>query len=533
VRTNKHFSLIKIETMNIRIFLLNITAAIFFLAGFNIVVYGQNNSPDNYKILTPRPGPQPRLNNPLVYGARPGHPFIFRIPCQGNRPIHFTIKNLPPTLKLDEITGIITGTVPVKGDYDMVIVAKNKNGKDRKDFKLIAGDILSLTPSMGWNDWYAYYNRISDEDVRKAADVLISSGMADVGYAYINIDDCWENRKKRTRGYDNADSGRKGEERDTQGNIIPNMYFPNMKKLTDYIHTKGLKAGIYSSPGTSTCGGYVGSYQHEAQDAKQYAAWGFDFLKYDWCSYGQIAGKNPDLTAYKKPYLLMGDLLKQQDRDILLNLCQYGMGNVWEWGAEVGGQSWRTSGDLGFQLDKIFDVAINNAKHREYSKPGSWNDPDYIQIGYIGNARKEGLAEQTKMPPNMQYAYMSLWCLIASPLFYSGDMEHLDDFTLNILCNAEVIAVDQDPLGACGKVIMRNDSTFLMVKPMADGSKALGLFNRSKKTVETAATWDELQISGKQKLRDLWRQKNIGTFNHSFKTIVPAQGVVLVSVSKK
>ncbi|HWZ34973.1 MAG TPA: glycoside hydrolase family 27 protein [Mucilaginibacter sp.] len=519
--------------MNIRIFLLNITAAIFFLAGFNIVVYGQNNSPDNYKILTPRPGPQPRLNNPLVYGARPGHPFIFRIPCQGNRPIHFTIKNLPPTLKLDEITGIITGTVPVKGDYDMVIVAKNKNGKDRKDFKLIAGDILSLTPSMGWNDWYAYYNRISDEDVRKAADVLISSGMADVGYAYINIDDCWENRKKRTRGYDNADSGRKGEERDTQGNIIPNMYFPNMKKLTDYIHTKGLKAGIYSSPGTSTCGGYVGSYQHEAQDAKQYAAWGFDFLKYDWCSYGQIAGKNPDLTAYKKPYLLMGDLLKQQDRDILLNLCQYGMGNVWEWGAEVGGQSWRTSGDLGFQLDKIFDVAINNAKHREYSKPGSWNDPDYIQIGYIGNARKEGLAEQTKMPPNMQYAYMSLWCLIASPLFYSGDMEHLDDFTLNILCNAEVIAVDQDPLGACGKVIMRNDSTFLMVKPMADGSKALGLFNRSKKTVETAATWDELQISGKQKLRDLWRQKNIGTFNHSFKTIVPAQGVVLVSVSKK
>jgi len=519
--------------MSSRIFLLKFTAGIFFLAGFNLSVYGQNISSDDYQILTPKPGPQPRLNTPVVYGARPGHPFIFRIPCQGTRPIQFTIKNLPSTLKLDETTGIVTGNVPERGDYNMVIIAKNKNGKDRKNFKLAAGDILSLTPSMGWNDWYAYYTRISDEDVRKSADALVSSGMADVGYAYINMDDCWENRKKGTRGYDNADSRRKGEERDMQGNIIPNSYFPDMKKLTDYIHTKGLKAGIYSSPGVSTCGGYVGSYQHEAQDAKQYAAWGFDFLKYDWCSYGQIAGKKPDLAAYKKPYQLMGSLLKQQDRDILLNLCQYGMGNVWKWGAEVGGQSWRTSGDLGFELDKIFDVAINNAKHGEYSKPGSWNDPDYIQIGYIGNARKEGLAEKTKMPPNMQYAYMSLWCLIASPLFYSGDMGHLDDFTLNVLCNAEVIAVDQDPLGACGKVIMHQDSTFLMVKPMADGSKALGLFNRSKKPVVTTATWDELQISGKQKLRDLWRQKNIGKFDHSFTTTVPAQGVVLVSVGKK
>lgn len=228
----------------------------------------------------------------------------------------------------------------------------------------------------------------------------------------------------------------------------------------------------------------------------------------------------------------MGDLLKHQDRDILLNLCQYGMGNVWEWGAEVGGQSWRTSGDLGFSLNKIFDVAIKNAGHRQYSKPGSWNDPDYIQIGYIGNADKEGIAEETKMPPNMQYAYMSLWCLMAAPLFYSGDMEHLDEFTLNILCNPEVIAVDQDPLGKCGKVIMHNDSTFLMVKNMADGSKSLGLFNRNKKPMEVTATWNELQISGAQKLRDLWREKEIGIYRHSFKTTVPAQGVVLISIHK-
>lgn len=517
--------------MNGYTFLSRITACIFFLMSF-VNVYGQTNSTESYEILTPKPGPQPRLNNPLVYGARPGHPFIFRIPCQGDRPIHFTIKNLPSTLQLDEATGIITGTVPVKGDYNMVIMAKNKYGRNSKHFKLIAGDTLSLTPSMGWNDWYAYYDRITDKDVRKAADILVSSGMADVGYAYVNIDDCWANRKKGTGGYDNADNGRKGEERDAHGNILPNSYFPDMKKLTGYIHAKGLKAGIYSSPGPYTCGGYVGSYQHEAQDAKQFADWGFDFLKYDWCSYGKIAGKNPDLAAYKKPYLLMGDLLKHQDRDILLNLCQYGMGNVWEWGAEVGGQSWRTSGDLGFSLNKIFDVAIKNAGHRQYSKPGSWNDPDYIQIGYIGNANKEGIAEETKMPPNMQYAYMSLWCLMAAPLFYSGDMEHLDEFTLNILCNPEVIAVDQDPLGKCGKVIMHNDSTFLMVKNMADGSKSLGLFNRNKNPMEVTVTWNELQISGAQKLRDLWREKEIGIYRHSFKTTVPAQGVVLISIHK-
>jgi alpha-galactosidase len=519
--------------MNRHILVLKFVVTVFFLTSFCLKVCGQVNAGDDYEILTPKPALRPRLNNPLVYGARPGHPFIFHIPCQGNRPIHFTIKNLPSTLKLDKTAGLVTGTVPAKGTYNMVIMAKNKDGKDSKNFKLVAGDTLSLTPSMGWNDWYAYYTRITDEDVRKAADVLMSSGMADVGYAYINIDDCWENRKKGTNGYDKADSGRKGEERDAQGNIIPNVYFPNMKKLTDYIHSKGLKAGIYSSPGPHTCGGYVGSYQHEVQDAKQYADWGFDFLKYDWCSYGQIEGKNADLAAYKKPYILMGSLLKQQNRDILLNLCQYGMKDVWEWGAEVGAQSWRTSGDLGFELDRIFDVAVNNAKHRQYSKPGAWNDPDYIQIGYIGIANKEGIAEQTKMPPSMQYAYMSLWCLMASPLFYSGDMNHLDPFTLNVLCNPEVIAVDQDPLGKCARVIMGNDSTFLMIKNMADGSKALGLFNRNKKPLEVTATWKELQISGRRKLRNLWLQKNIGTFRHSFKSTVPAHGVVLVSISKR
>jgi len=492
----------------------------------------QSTSTNGYEILTPKPRATPHLNNPLVYGARPGNPFLFRIPCQGNRPIKFTIQGLPSTLHLDAASGIISGIVPSEGSYNMVIIAANEKGRDRKKFKLVAGNTLSLTPSMGWNDWYAYYQRITEKDVKKAADLLISSGMADVGYAYINIDDCWMNAKKGINGYEQKESGRKGMERDIYGNILPNSYFGDMKKLTAYIHAKGLKAGIYTSPGRYTCGGYTGSYQHEAQDAKQFADWGFDFLKYDWCSYSQIVGKSPDLAAYKKPYEIMGGLLKKQNRDILFNLCQYGMGNVWEWGAEVGGQSWRTAGDLGFELDRIFDIAINNAKHRQYSKPGSWNDPDYIQIGYFGVANGEGAAVQTKMPPNMQYAYMSLWCLMASPLFYSGDMSKLDAFTLNVLCNNEVISVDQDPLGECAKAIVRNDSTFIMVKNMADGSKAIGLFNRNNAQKDVTVNWNELQLSGKQQLRDLWRQKDIGIFSSSFTTAVPPKGVIMLKLKK-
>lgn len=488
---------------------------------------------NNYEILTPLPGPAPRLNNPLVYGAKPGNPFLFRIPCQGKRPLKFTIQGLPSSLHLDASAGIISGTVPNKGNYDMTITAKNEEGEDKTKFKLVTGETLALTPPMGWNDWYAFYQRITDEDVRKSADLLISSGMADVGYSYINIDDCWMNAKKDIKGYEQKENGRKGTERDSKDNILPNSYFPDMQKLTDYIHGKGLKAGIYSSPGPFTCGGYTGSYQHEAADAKQFADWGFDFLKYDWCSYGQVAGDKPDLSGYKKPYQIMGSLLAKQKRDMQLNICEYGMGNVWEWGAEVGGQSWRTAGDLGFELDKIFDIAINNSKHRQYSKPGSWNDPDYIQIGYFGAANGEGEAQASKMPPNLQYAYMSLWCLMASPLFYSGDMSSLDAFTLNVLCNPEVIAVDQDPLGECGKVIKQEDSTFIMIKNMADGTKAVGLFNRNHEQKEVTINWNELRLSGKQQLRDLWRQKSIGTYATSFKTVVPAQGVVMLKLKKK
>ncbi len=479
------------------------------------------------ELLTPVPKPSPRINGPMVYGCRPGHPFLYRIPCQGERPISFSVKGLPKELKLDPSTGIISGTVPSIGEYQLVIEAKNSKGKDSRKFRIVSGDKLALTPPMGYNHWYAHYDRITDQMMREAADVMISSGMADVGYEYVNIDDCWMNAPK------NNDPKRVGPLRDEKGNIITNSYFPDMKGLTDYIHAKGLKAGIYTSPGPLTCGGFTGAYQHEEQDARQFAAWGFDFLKYDWCSYGEIAGKDKSIEAFQKPYIQMGTILKDMDRDIVFNLCQYGMGDVWKWGGKVDGHCWRTSGDLGFELDRIFDVALKNSEHREYSKPGEWNDPDYIQIGYIGNANNMGIPELSPMPAAMQYAYMSLWSLMAAPLIYSGDMSKLDEFTLNVLCNPEVIEVNQDELGECGLVIKKSDQTFLMVKNLVDGSKAVGLFNRSKNDAEVEVNWAELQISGKQTVRDLWRQKDLGKFNGKYNVQVPAQGVVMVIISRR
>jgi alpha-galactosidase len=506
-------------------------------------------------LLTPRPGPAPRLNGPKVYGARPGHPFLYRIPTQGERPMHFSARGLPATLRLDPQSGIITGTTPKAGEDRVVFQAINDYGKDQREFKIVSGDKLSLTPQMGWNHWYAHYDRITDEMVREAADVMIASGMADVGYQYVNIDDCWMNTE--AGGNRHPDQKRVGAFRDAAGNLLPNSYFPDMKALADYIHNNGLKAGLYTSPGPKTCAGYAGAYGHEAQDAKSFADWGFDFLKYDWCSYGGIARSDPEpeLVKFRAPYQLMGKLLHEQPRDMVFNLCQYGMGDVWKWGAAVGGQSWRTAGDLGFELNRIFEVALKNCEHRDWQKPGAWNDPDYIQIGYIGNARGGGLPEPCSLTPTEQYSFMSLWALMASPLFYSGDMNNLDAFTINVLCNPEVIEVNQDSLGQCARVVKLTENTFLMVKDLEDGSKAIGLCNMSEQPALVTMTWADLGLrrppagaehpeggatrlvsrnlaGGTWVIRDVWRQKDLGRFDGQFKADVPRRGVVLVKISR-
>jgi hypothetical protein len=478
--------------------------------------------------LTPRPGPAPRINGPKIHGARPGNPFLFRIPCTGTRPIRFEVEGLPAGLALDAATGIITGTTPAQGEYEMVFHARNAAGEARRPFRLVAGETLALTPPMGYNHWYAHFNRITQPMMAQAATAMVASGMADAGYQYVNIDDCWMNAPGVHKYM--PDQTRVGPLRDQDGNIQPNAHFPDMKGLVDHIHSLGLKAGIYTSPGPATCTGCGGSHGHEAQDARRFAEWGFDFLKYDWCSYARIAGKDPDLEKMIRPFELMGREIAAQKRDIVFNLCQYGMGDVWQWGREVGGHAWRTAGDFGFELDRFFDIALNNAKIGEWNGPGGWNDPDYLQIGMIG-AQKGALfvpPHPCPLSPNEQYSLMSLWCLLPAPLIYSGDMTQLDDFTLGILCNPEMIDVNQDPLGKPARVVMIDATRFLMAKELEGGALAVGLFNRGDKAAEVSARWKDLGIEGARQVTDLWRQQRLAIVEGRVAATIPRHGVLMI-----
>jgi alpha-galactosidase len=477
-------------------------------------------------ILTPKPGPEPRLNGPAVYGCRPSHPFLYRIPCTGDRPIAFSADGLPAGIRLDPKTGILSGTVPERrGDYLVTLRARNARGEAERAFKIVVGDTLALTPPMGWNSWYIHYSRVSDATMRAAADAMVASGMADFGYSYVNIDDCWMVKP----GSDDPLLG--GEPRDADGAVRPNGRFPDMAALADHIHAFGLKAGLYIGPGPLTCAGYVASYGHEEVDARKFAEWGFDFLKYDWCSYGRV-NDDKSLEGYKKPYRLMGDILKKLDRDIVFNLCQYGMADVWKWGGEVGGHCWRTTGDLGLEGGQlslgIYQVGLKNATLWEHARPGEWNDPDYILIGYVGNAQVGGEGRPTTLTPNEQYTHMSMWCLMASPLIFSGDMERLDEFTLNILCNAEVIEVDQDPLGKQARVVRRDEDELVLAKPLLGGSLAVGLFNLSEFEREMSVAWADLGIEGAQRARDPWRQRDVGVLSGKYAVPVGRHGVSLV-----
>jgi alpha-galactosidase len=479
-------------------------------------------------LLTPPPPDEPRINGPAVYGVRPGSPFLYRIPCTGKRPVLFSAKGLPQGLTLNATNGIISGTVTKPGTFRVTLFAKNANGKARRDFRIEAGNKLALTPPMGWNSWYIYYHHVTETAMRSAADQMIASGMADFGYQYVNIDDCWAAQP----GLTNSEVGEPV--RDATGQILPNRRFPDIKGMVDYIHAKGLKAGIYTSPGPTTCAGFEGAWQHEAQDARTFADWGFDFLKYDWCSYSGKVGTHT-VANFEKPYQQMGAELQKQNRDIVFNLCQYGMGEVWKWGGDVG-NCWRTTGDLGAardaELPGIYRIGFSNAKHWQYARPGAWNDPDYILIGWIG-ANNGKSFKRTTLTPNEQYSYMSMWSLMASPLVYSGDMTQLDAFTLNVLCNAEVIAVDQDPLGHQAKILRQSSGEYVLVKDLEDGSKAVGLFNLGGQPAKLAISWADLGISGKQHVRDVWRQKDLGKFNGQFEVEIPRHGVSFVRIGSK
>lgn len=460
-------------------------------------------------VLTPYPSPRPKINGADVYGARPGNPFLYLIPATGKKPLTYKAAGLPAGLTLDAKTGIISGVVSQKGDYPVTLTVTNSLGNKTKTLTISIGDKIGLTPALGWNSWNAWGLSVNDEKVKISAKEM-SEKLSAYGWNYINIDDGWE-----------------AENRAADGAIIANSKFPDMKGLTDYVHSLGLHTGIYSSPGPRTCGGFLGSWQHEDQDAKTYADWGFDYLKYDWCSYSEVTPPHPDLPALKKPYEVMRTSLNKVNRDIMFSFCQYGWGDVWKWGAETGGNSWRTTGDIQDTWRSMSDIGFSQDPASPYAGPGHFNDPDMLVVGKVGWGPS---LHNSRLTYDEQYTHISLWSLLSAPLLIGCDMGHLDRFTLSLLTNDEVLAIDQDALGKGARQASKTDEQQIWVKELTKGEKAIGFFNTSDKYQTVNLEANDKLLKGFTKARDVWEQKYLIAVNHKYTFKIPPHGVKLIRV---
>ncbi|MBP5790684.1 MAG: alpha-galactosidase [Kiritimatiellae bacterium] len=468
-------------------------------------------------ILTPPEAKTPRINAPSRYGARPGHPILFKLPVTGEEPIATEARGLPEGAQFNLETRLVTGEIAVPGEYPVVFTAWNAHGKAEKTVTFVIGEKICLTPPMGYNAWNAFAGGVSEAKMRIAADKMIEFGLDRHGYSYCNIDDFWQKSPSQAKD----DPTLSGPERHEDGTIWPNSRFPNMKGLADYIHSKGLKAGLYSSPGPYTCGGCTGSWLHELQDAKTYAQWGYDYLKYDWCSYSQVAtGKGREY--HTRPYFLMGRFLRMQPRDIVFSLCQYGECDVATWGEAAGGQCWRVSYDVKDRWEHVIERGSDACeKNWFHSKPGCWNDADMLVLGRT--VWSKGCLTQ-----NECYTHMSLWCMMASPLMIGCDLSLIDDFTLSLLTNDEVLAIDQDELGAAAARVLRGDGWEIWARPLVDGSSAFALVNTLNVERVITFSFAALGMRGKWKVRDLWRQKDEGEFEGSYGFSIPGHATHLV-----
>ncbi|GAB3924885.1 putative Ig domain-containing protein [Mucilaginibacter myungsuensis] len=461
-------------------------------------------------ILTPPVSSKPRINGADVFAARPGNPFLYLIPATGAKPLKYKVDGLPDGLKLNPATGVITGSVPAAGTYPVTFTVSNLRGSKTKAFNIVIGNTIGLTPALGWNSWNAWGLSVDDAKVRTAAKTMTDK-LAAHGWAYVNIDDGWESAARLP-----------------DGRITTNSKFPDMKALTDYVHGLGLRMGIYSSPGDATCGGYLGSLDHELQDAQTYAEWGMDYLKYDWCAYSKVAPR-PDLTALKKPYYVMTEALAKLNRDILHSFCQYGMGKVWEWGAQVGGNSWRTTGDIEDTWQSMSGIGFRQDAAAPFSQPGHFNDPDMLVVGKVGWGPR---LHNSRLTFDEQYTHISLWSLLASPLLIGCDMGQLDKFTLNLLTNDEVIAIDQDALGKGALPTVKNANYQIWVKELKGGAKAIGLFNMSDSYQTISLDKTSPELSGFTKFRDVWRQQYMVVSGKTLSAKVAPHGVLLLRVEK-
>ncbi|MFT4093223.1 MAG: glycoside hydrolase family 27 protein [Niabella sp.] len=504
-----------------------------------------------YVILTPPVSDTPRINIPLLLGVRPNHPVLFKVPVTGRKPVGIKLLQVPKGCHYDEASGSLVGVVAQKGDYKFTIIAENALGKDSVTVILRVGDTISLTPPMGWSSWSCFGSDVTEKDIRQAADFIVKTGLINYGWSYINIDDCWMNRpslndpvfsikdslttkfeakedlRKRLSRMRFNESELIGKVRDSAGNILSNKDFPDMKRLTDYIHSIGLKAGIYTSPGHVTCQNYIGSYGHELQDAIQFAKWGFDYLKYDWCGYSLLAADR-SVANLKTPYQLMNNALKQVQRDIVYSICEYGWGDVWKWGAQVGGNLWRTTSDIRDTWASISEIGFSMHGKEAYAGPGRWNDPDQLVVGYVGWSKSP---RPTYLSPNEQYTQMSLWALLSAPLFIGADLTRLDSFTVKLLSNAEVIAINQDTLGYQGSRMLAKEPVQVWKKKLSDGSFAIGIFNTGDDPVLYDLYFKEIGLQGNWSVRDVWRQKDIKTSGSLLKQRINRHGVLLLKLT--
>ena len=478
-------------------------------------------------VLTPNPGPAPHINGPKIFGVRPLSPFLYSIPATGTRPMVFSADGLPAGLQLDAATGRITGALKEKGEHLVILHAKNEAGAAAREFRIVVGDEIALTPPMGWNSWNCWKDSIDQDKIMRSARALVASGLDQHGWSYINIDDAWQGRRGGVFGAIQSDPQR----------------FPDMKALADQIHGLGLKIGIYSTPWVTSYAGYVGGssehpdgawdpatlpkgspmnqnvmpyavakYHFANQDAKQWAAWGIDYLKYDWAP--------NDLDSTKEMYTA----LRASGRDVILSLSNNKPNTLFTIIPEVSkfANCWRISRDIHDYWDSVKEHGFGQDKWAPYAWPGHWNDPDMFEIGSNGGGKPKSLT------PDEQYTHVSLWCLVSAPLLLGCDLEHLNDFTIGLLSNDEVLDINQDSLGKQGRRVAGQGECDVYAKPLEDGSWAVGLFNRGGTAATVTVKWTDLGVKGKQTVRDLWRQKDLGVFDDEFNSVIVKHGVVLV-----
>ncbi len=490
------------------------------------------NSDEKY-ILTPKPANEPRINSAKIFGVTPGNPFLYTIAASGIRPMEFSADNLPAGLSIDSRTGIISGKIKKKGTYNVVLKAKNEFGETEKSLKIVVGETIALTPPIGWNGWNSWARDIDREKVITSAKAMVNKGLINHGWTYINIDDCWQGQRG---GKLNA--------------LQPNEKFPRFHEMIDTIHSLGLKAGLYSTPWISSYAGfagtssdfesgiypdsvknnkreyrYVGKYRFEKEDALQMAEWGIDYLKYDW---------RIELNSAER----MSDALKNSGRDIFYSISNSAPFDKAEDWARIC-NAWRTGPDIRDSWLSLYTSAFTIDKWAPFGGPGHWNDPDMLIVGNVTTGTE---MHPTRLTPDEQYSHVSLFSLLSAPLLIGCPIEQLDDFTLNLLTNDEVIEVNQDPLGKPARLVSDENGVQTWLKPLEDGSFAVGLFytNDFGLIPESYFRWgdeipksftfdfEKIGLTGKWHLRDVWRQKDLGEFEKSFNTEIRHHGVVML-----